>query len=190
MVLSENDFYEVIQSINLTLSSLGEKIDQLAINLSSSDDKIGDESVLCASASGDLIERFKLSLIKYGVACDLIPGQFNREQALNKATYYFDHMKQITNHRAYLSRLCSQIDLYASPGICETDAKGKIQQESPEDLKGFLEKYETLTEEQIEKIRFNDESVAWLVNGIKGRNYATVTKIMIVKSGIKQGVIE
>jgi hypothetical protein len=189
MAGDDQDICEVLDQINQSLSSIDKKIDQLTIDLRTESDQVDDRSSICTSAGVDMIDRFRKELATYDVKCDLTDGLFNLDQALNKATYYFENYRKITNHRAYLVKLCGQIDQYSSPSHGET-VQEKADHILTDDQKAdYLGKFETLTPEQIETIRFNDERIAWLLTGKKGSNYPAMTKIMIIMSGIKQGVI-
>lgn len=170
---------DAIQSIDDRLKILTNKIDQLSINQSSE----SDDDMIESKQKNDLIERFRRELEEYQIDFDLIDGKFNVEQVKNKASYYFKNKSKITNNRAYLNKLCRQIDIFEP---CSYSEKEKEEEEG----KRYLDLYNLLDGEQIEAIRFNDERIMWLLQGRDLNGLRIDEKIQVVKSAIKQGVIK
>ncbi len=181
---------DAIQSIDDRLKILTNKIDQLSINQSSeSDDDMIDRSIM-SKQKDDLIERFRRELEEYQIDFDLIYGKFNVEQVKNKASYYFKNKSKITNNRAYLIKLCRQIDIFEPCSETPNGYNYSEKEKEEEEGKRYLDLYNLLDEEQIEAIRFNDERIMWLLQGRDLNGLRIDEKIQVVKSAIKQGVIK
>lgn len=136
-------------SVFSRLNQISEKLDQILSfrqctveDLDEIQGPIHDEDL-------DLIDRFCNELRRYQIDLELIPGTYDAEVVRNKASYYFNSLDKITNRRAYLSRLTSQIIIKPINHKKAVPVSENVELEAKARIEYLRPKVGTITDEQI-----------------------------------------
>lgn len=187
-MITLEDIYSGIQSIQSSLDEVIKKSHSL-----------NQSSIL--GIDDDLIERLNAEIQRLQIEDELIPGTFDEEIALNKATYYFEKQSTITNKRAYLTKILLQIPRHqfqssglVSPGAGNEVDGSKGNTDKPEmtdaEIDEYLYKFNALSDSDIAKIVFEHEKIMWLVHGLTRDTYKAFHRVILAKKGLEMGLIE
>lgn len=135
----------------------------------------------------DLIDRLQLALDRLQIDCELSRA-VNKEDVRNRASYYFDHIQSITNPRAYLTKVVSQIAIKNRTEVSQPPADHSNDL-SPEYASQLLDLFDMLKDTDIEKVRFENETIHWMIQGRNRDNFLKFHKIMITQKAIELGLI-
>lgn len=136
-----------------------------------------------------LIERFQSEILRLGIEEELIPGTFDEELVLNKASYYFEHVDKINNRRAYLTKILSQIPRHKISHSMVSEPEPVKPELSDQEIEDYLYKYESLSDDMIKEIIHNNEKIGFLVWGFTRQNYKAFHKVVFAKKALEMGLI-
>ena len=123
------------------LELLFEEVNQINLKLSELISLIKPQSIQSSNLNDDdLIGRFINELEKYQVETDFLNERYSKDDCRNKASYYFDNIQKITNKRAYLNKIVSQIRVF------NTDDDVKI------DRTDYRKVVDNMNDDQIETV--------------------------------------
>lgn len=174
----QSNLNEIISKINLIIEKMEiaeKRLPNIAFNESKDDDRT------------DIIGRFQKVLDDLNIDFNL-DYALNDEDVKNKATYFFNNISKITNQRAYLTKLVGQIGVY-TPKTPEQIQKEKDENLTPEYAENLLYKFESLSADQIEQVRFEHQPIHWLIHYKTREQYTKFDKIMITQKALKMGLI-
>jgi hypothetical protein len=173
---------EAVQEINQKVSLLLEK--QSEIISSKSSIQYQDDA---ADVVDELISKFYHELRMYQIDFDF-DANYNQNDIKNRASYYFENKVNITSPRAYLSKVVSQIKP-VRPDPAKSEVSEPDKKMSAEYAEMLLYRFNELTEQQINKVKFDNEKVMWMINGIDRSRYSQFHKIMITETALRTGVL-
>jgi hypothetical protein len=189
VTMLDDDTLEFISEINQSIRSMSEKISQIHSILTSTDRKRSNIAFDDTKEDGqdDLIDRFQQVLDDLDLNVDLSKAS-DKNDVKNRASYYFQNQGKISSPRAYLQKVIGQIEFRSKEP--EKSQRSEIDQTlNPEYAEELLFRFNALTDEQIEQIRFDNQSVAWAINGMQRDRYTKFAKILIMGIAIRKGII-
>ena len=136
-----------------------------------------------------LVDRFQCEILRLGIDDELIPGTFDEELVLNKASYYFDHVDKINNRRAYLTKILLQIPRHKISYSAISEPEPAKPELSDQEIDDYLYKYESLSDDMIKDIIHNNEKIGFLVWGFTRQNYKAFHKVVFAKKAVEMGLI-
>lgn len=171
-----------------------EEVHSVVLEIQSSLQKILSEKQSLTQSSilgidDDLIERFQCELLRFQIEDELIPGTYDEELVLNKASYYFEHLDKITNRRAYLTKILSQIPRHAVKITKAPEPEPQKKELSDAEIDELLYKFNGVSDEMIAKIVYENQRVMWLVKGIDRDRYTALHKVVLTQKALKMGLI-
>jgi hypothetical protein len=138
---------------------------------------------------GDLIELFFNELALYQIDFDEKRADFDLDDVKNKASYYFNNQGKITNKRAYLLKLVSQIHSGRRRNPERISVSFKVNDSMTDFDMDMVSRFEELTLINLQSLRQRYAGLSMLLNGRSFSDLLPLHKAAFVHYALKDGIL-